>query len=135
MTDWWWKVGFTPRAIRHVHPYWQLSSSCDISSYLWILSFKLPAVVRIHWEHFKNTPFSVLRRPPLVFYPSLDCCVGKVNNSTWLITQGMLCHTHTHIKKVIIHTRKHTHEVPLPTHTYTHTCARTHINTHIHTVQ
>jgi hypothetical protein len=26
VTDLWWKVGFTPRAIRHVHFYWQLSS-------------------------------------------------------------------------------------------------------------
>ena len=29
-------MGFTPRAIRHVHPYWQLSSLGVI--YIWVLS-------------------------------------------------------------------------------------------------
>jgi hypothetical protein len=39
MTDWRWKVGFTPRAIRHVHPYWQLSS-LGVISYIWVLSLE-----------------------------------------------------------------------------------------------
>ena len=38
MTDWRWKVGFTPRAIRHVYPYWQLSSLGVIS--IWVLSLE-----------------------------------------------------------------------------------------------
>ena len=35
------KVGFTQRAVRHVHPYWHFSSSGVISKcYLWLLSLK-----------------------------------------------------------------------------------------------
>ena len=33
-------MGFMPRAIRHVHPYWQLSSLGVISSYIWVLSLE-----------------------------------------------------------------------------------------------
>ena len=36
---WWWNVGFTPRAIRHVHPYRQLSS-LGAQSNLWVLSLR-----------------------------------------------------------------------------------------------
>jgi hypothetical protein len=34
-------VGFTPRAIRHVRPYWRFSSSRGVlSSYLWVLDLE-----------------------------------------------------------------------------------------------
>ena len=36
MREWWWKIGFTPRKIRHWSPSWQHSSSGAI--YLWVLS-------------------------------------------------------------------------------------------------
>jgi len=85
MTDWWWKVGFMPRAIRHVHPYWQLSSLGVISSYIWVLSLGT-ARVRILWEHFRNTPFSVLRRPPLVKMSQNDPLLQNVRQfSTFCI--------------------------------------------------
>ena len=38
MTEWWWKIGFTPRAIRQFCRDWQHSSLGAISSYLWELS-------------------------------------------------------------------------------------------------
>ena len=33
------KLGFTPRAIRHVHSYWQLSS-LGVISCIWVLSLE-----------------------------------------------------------------------------------------------
>jgi hypothetical protein len=38
MREWWWKIGFTPRKIRHWSPSWQHLSLSAISSYLWVLS-------------------------------------------------------------------------------------------------
>ena len=38
------------------------------NGYIWVLSLETASWgVRIPWEHFKHTPFSVLRRPPLEF--------------------------------------------------------------------
>ena len=39
--EWWWKVGFTLRAIRRVRLNWLVSSSGVISTYLWVLSLKI----------------------------------------------------------------------------------------------
>ena len=62
----WWKIGFTPQAIRHFCQYRQHSSSGAISSatsgyWAWFL----PVLATILYSHFKSTPIGGLRWPPL----------------------------------------------------------------------
>jgi len=59
MTDWWWKVGFTPPAIRHVCPSWHLSSSGVI--YIWVLSLEVSSWGTHTLGTFQKYP---LFRPP-----------------------------------------------------------------------
>jgi len=58
MADWQWKVGFTPRAIRHVHPCLWIWSSGVMSSYLWVLSLEFANMVA-------HTQFTFLKYPCL----------------------------------------------------------------------
>jgi len=71
MTDWWWKVGFTPRAIRHVHRNWHLSSSGVTSKgYIWVLSLEVAS-----WAFEKKN----------FFQASVDhLCIKPYSNSKFL---------------------------------------------------
>jgi hypothetical protein len=56
MREWWWKIGFTPRAIKHVCPSWQHSSS-GANSYLWILSLIVASLGAHAQFTFQKHPF------------------------------------------------------------------------------
>ena len=56
------KVGFTPQAIRHMCPYWNLpSSDVIISSYVWVLSLEGASWGTHALGTFQKYPFF---RPP-----------------------------------------------------------------------
>ena len=58
----WWKVGFTPRAIRREPPYLLISSSGAISSYLWVLSLNQQVGGPTQFT-FKTPPFGASDDP------------------------------------------------------------------------
>jgi len=60
------KVGFTPRPFRHVRPKLRCSQQLRARAASGCSALKVQVGVPILWEHFQNTPFSVIRWPPLI---------------------------------------------------------------------
>ena len=106
MREWWWKIGFTPRAIRHVRRNWLFSSLDAISSYLWVIS-----LIVASWG--TSTQFTFLKHPPLG--PQMTTS-GKMHGTHTLI------YARTHMQLKLTNHTKHTHAAQ--THeSHTHTCS------------
>ena len=132
MTDWWWKEGFTPRAIRHVCPYWHLPSSGVISSYIWVLCLEGASWGTHTLGTFQKYP---LFRPPsttsgILPIPGLLCRQGQQFHLAYH-ARNVVSHTHTHKEGHYTHAQTHTRSAATYTHIYTH--MRTHAHKHTHT--
>jgi len=112
MREWWWKIGFTPRAITHWSPSWQHSSSGAISN-LWVLSL----IVANNCCQ-SRPPYSIhISKPPL-FGASDDhlCQIANddpkyVNTFLWL-KQANMCVPYWHV--LIPHPSKKELFLPCP---------------------
>ena len=134
MRKWWWKIGFTPRAIRHVRRNWLFSSLDAISSYLWVIS-----LIVASWG--TSTQFTFLKHPPLG--PQMTTS-GKMHGTHTLIyarthmqlkltnhTKHTHAHTQTHATQIQEPHKAHTHMLLILTnHTSTHSYSRTTQSTH-----
>ena len=90
MTDWWWKVGFTPQAIRHVCPYGHFSSLGVIS--IWVLCLESASWGTHTLGTFQNYPFfrplsTTSGKEPLWFNPSFSCMSDQITVNAKYKTQ------------------------------------------------
>ena len=86
MKEWWWKIRFTPRAIRHVRRNWQFSSS-GVAKILWVPSLETAswgAHTQFTFQKYpclgpQMTPSAKILYKPYIylwFWPTLHTCNG-----------------------------------------------------------
>ena len=77
----WWKIGFTPRAIRRVRRNWLVSSSGVISSYFWVLSLKIGQFRRKYSSHIPKVPLFGASDDHLWYF--LFSCGEQLTRDLW----------------------------------------------------